>query len=67
MCYVKKNQCVVEICWPMWIRSLTPLSYHQWGRLAAYHICRVLTAYLLSHQRGPTHSLISLAIGDSVY
>jgi L-amino acid N-acyltransferase YncA len=43
---------------------LGPLSYHQWERLAAYHICRVLTAYLLSHQRG---SLISLAIGDSVY
>jgi hypothetical protein len=20
----KKNQCVVEICWPMWIWSLTP-------------------------------------------
>jgi hypothetical protein len=48
----KKNQCAVEICWPMWIKSLTPLSYHQWGRLAAYNICRVLTAYLVSHQRG---------------
>ncbi len=33
-------------------QELDPLSYHQWGRLAAYHICRVLTAYLLSHQRG---------------
>ncbi len=49
-------------------QELDPHSYHQWGRLAAYHICRVLTAYLLSHQRGgPTHSLISLAVGDSVY
>ncbi len=36
-----------------------PLSYHHWGGLAAYHLCRVLTAYFLSHP-----SLISLAIGD---
>ncbi len=33
-------------------QELDPLSYHQWGSLAAYHICRVLTAYPLSHQRG---------------
>jgi hypothetical protein len=33
-------------------QELDPLSYHHWGRLAAYHICRVLTAYLLFHQRG---------------
>ncbi len=48
----KKNPCVVETFWPMWNRSLTPLSYHRWGGLAAFHICRMLTAYLLSHQRG---------------
>jgi hypothetical protein len=49
-------------------QELDPLSYHQWARLAAYHISRVLTAYLLSHQRGVLPILfISLAIGDSVY
>ncbi len=48
-------------------QELDPLSYHHWGRLAAYHICRVLTAYFLSNRGGPTHSLISVTIGDSVY
>jgi hypothetical protein len=33
-------------------QELDPLSCQHWGRLAAYQICRVLTAYLLSHQRG---------------
>ncbi len=33
-------------------QELDPLSYHQWVSLAAYHICRVLTDNLLSHQRG---------------
>jgi hypothetical protein len=35
-------------------QKLDPLSYHHWGRLAAYHICKTLTAYILSHQR-PGH------------
>ncbi len=48
-------------------QELDPLSYHHWGGLAAYHICRVFTAYL--HNRGGVlpPSLISLAIGYLVY
>jgi hypothetical protein len=40
-------------------QELDPLSYHHWGEQAAYHICRELTAYLLSHQKGSCPFVLS--------
>ncbi len=63
----KKNQCVVETCWPMWDRSLTPSLLSALGR-----------AGCLSHLQGADCSspfspkgvlpppLISLALGFSL-